>query len=122
MCKYISNKDGSPDHFSTKRTSKMVMSFDFRIPSSTSPSTSVTEDIPMVIFSVVVTMTVGSSLSNQDLAQGVTALYFQCQFAVEAGIAMLDDTKRGGSTQEREDRVLKPLRWILGHFMVCWLL
>lgn len=40
-------------------------------------------------------MTVGSSLSSQVRAQGVTPLDFQCQLAVVADIAML--TQEDGS-------------------------
>lgn len=50
-----------------------------------SPSKLLTSETPMVT-SFSVKMTVGSSVSNQVLAHGLTPLDFQCQLAVDAAI------------------------------------
>lgn len=60
--------------------------FDLRWPSSTSPSTSTTLEMNTSCSSSLLIEIVVSSRWNQVLAHGVTFLFFQCQFAVDAGM------------------------------------
>jgi hypothetical protein len=90
---------------------------DFRIPSSTSPSTSVTFCTPTVTSSLV-KMTVGSSVSNQFLAQGVTDLDFQCQFAVDGGSVDISPAIKEKTNYTDRNSRMAICAWAMGESVI----
>lgn len=78
--------------------------FDFLCPSSISPSTLVTLEIETTSFSLsgFVTLRVGNSRSSHSLPHCVMFLFFQCQFAVEGGRAIIRSENQRRTISNRE--------------------